>query len=103
MASIRVKALADLAPGAMARVAVEEEDILLVHLEDGVYAVSDICSHARVSLSGGWLEGDTICCPKHGGKFDARTGCAIAFPAFTNLRKFPASVRDGQIYVEVDE
>jgi len=103
MASIRVKALTELTTGTMARVAVEEEDILLVHLEDGVFAVSDICSHARVSLSDGSLEGSTICCPKHGGKFDARTGCAIAFPAFTNLRKFPVSVRDGEIYVEVDE
>lgn len=103
MARMRVASLDDLAIGAMKSVSIDDVDILLVRLADGVHAVTDMCTHAYERLSAGWLEGDTICCPKHGGKFDTCTGRAIAFPAITSLEVFTVVVEGTDIFVDVDE
>lgn len=102
MAFCRVGSLADIPESGLLRVTVDETDVLLVRLSDGVYAVSDACTHAGVSLSGGWLEGDTLCCPRHGGKFAARSGKATAFPAVSPLDRFAVRMEGSDIYVDVD-
>lgn len=103
MTRIKVATLSELPVGAMKRVEADDEDILLVRLADGVHAVSDICSHARVSLADGWLEGDTVCCPKHGGKFEVRTGKAVAFPAFTALQRYSVVQEDDTVFIELTD
>jgi 3-phenylpropionate/trans-cinnamate dioxygenase ferredoxin subunit len=98
-----VAALEDLPEGGMKQVVVADEDILLVRLADRVCALSDLCTHAHVNLSGGWMEGEVICCPMHGGKFDARTGKAVQFPAFSPLRTFEVREQGGRLSVCVDD
>jgi len=103
MALFKVARLEQLPVGAMRRVEVDEEDILLVHLADGLHAVSDTCTHARVSLADGCLEGNIVACPKHGGKFDVQSGKAVAFPAFTALKRYDVKVDGQDIYVAVED
>jgi nitrite reductase/ring-hydroxylating ferredoxin subunit len=54
-------------------------------------------------LSDGWLDGDIIECPLHGGQFNVRTGQALGDPVTCDLRRFPTRVRDGRIEVQVPE
>ena len=104
MAKIRALSLADLPKGSMKEVELEDETVLILHLDQGIFAVNGICTHARVHLAGGWIEdGRTICCPQHGGKFDIATGRAVAFPAVTALESYPVAVEADGIYVELDE
>jgi len=42
-------------------------------------------------------------CPKHNGRFDVRTGKALAAPVYDNLNTYPATVRDGRIYVTLSD
>jgi 3-phenylpropionate/trans-cinnamate dioxygenase ferredoxin subunit len=93
----------ELPVGSMKSVVLDETDVLLVHFEDGIYAVSGICTHAQVHLGDGWLEGDLVCCPKHGGKFHVRTGKSAAFPAVSALEKFEVAVVNGQVTVEIED
>ena len=103
MAKIKAYHLADLPIGSMKEVEFEDESILLIHLEQGVFAVNGLCTHANVHLAGGWIEdGKTICCPQHGGKFAIATGQAVAFPAFSSLATYPVSVENDEIFVELD-
>ncbi|MCY0875845.1 MAG: non-heme iron oxygenase ferredoxin subunit [Firmicutes bacterium] len=104
MERLPVASLKEFPVGAMKRVDADGDDVLLVHLADGVYAIDDICTHGRVSLADGWLEGEGIvCCPKHGGKFDVRTGKAVAFPAISPLRRYQV-VQDGDVvYLELTD
>lgn len=104
MAKVKAFALAELPLGKMKEVDIDGELILFLHMNDGVFAVNGICTHAHVHLAGGWVEGEnTICCPQHGGKFDVQTGKAIAFPAVTGLEIFPVSVEEGMVFVDVDD
>jgi ethylbenzene dioxygenase ferredoxin component len=69
-------------------------------LTDGIFITDDTCTHGSASLSEGYLEGDVIECPFHGGAFDIRTGEPTAFPCAEALRTYAAIIQDGFIYIE---
>lgn len=65
------------------RVLVEVEDRLLVLIRVGgdFFALDDVCTHDGGPLGEGKLDDHTIACPRHGAKFDVRTGRALTMPA----------------------
>jgi 3-phenylpropionate/trans-cinnamate dioxygenase ferredoxin subunit len=70
---------------------------------DGRVAATDgLCTHARVHLSGGFVSGTTIECPKHNGRFDVVTGRAKGAPACVDLRTYPVRLVDGRIEIQID-
>jgi 3-phenylpropionate/trans-cinnamate dioxygenase ferredoxin subunit len=78
--------------------------IAVVHGEDdGFYAVRDECSHASVALSEGEVEGCMLECWLHGSRFDLRTGEPTGLPATEPVPVYPVEIRDGDIYIRVDE
>jgi 3-phenylpropionate/trans-cinnamate dioxygenase ferredoxin subunit len=97
---IEVAALADLVPGEPLLVRIGETPVCLVNVDGTVLAVHDVCTHALESLSGGWVEDDTIECPRHGAAFSLRTGEALTPPATTPLPTFSVEVRDGRVLVD---
>lgn len=93
---------AAVAPGAMKRVTLPGlEPLTVYHLEDGFYVTDDTCTHAQASLAEGCIEQGEIECPAHGGRFEIRTGDAVAFPAAVPIRCYPVQVSDGNVYAEV--
>jgi 3-phenylpropionate/trans-cinnamate dioxygenase ferredoxin component len=97
---IDVAALADVPPETPVRVEVGGTPICLVNVDGTVHAIHDVCSHALQSLSGGWVDGDRIECPRHGAMFSVVTGEALGPPASAPLPIFPVAVRDGRILVD---
>lgn len=79
-----------------------EPPIALYNVDGEFFATQDVCSHAESALSEGYLEGDTIECAWHMGRFCVRTGKALSLPATTDLATYPTRVVDGVVYVEVD-
>jgi len=63
------------------------------------YAIADLCSHDDGPLGDGELEGFDINCPRHGAKFDVRTGDVLSLPAIVDIPAYPVRVRDGQIEI----
>jgi 3-phenylpropionate/trans-cinnamate dioxygenase ferredoxin component len=64
-----------LRPGALAKVFVAGEPVLLARLEDGVVAAaSAVCPHQGEDLSGGRVYMGAIDCPLHHYLYDLRTG-----------------------------
>jgi 3-phenylpropionate/trans-cinnamate dioxygenase ferredoxin component len=98
-----VGALADIAPGSARKVVVAGVAVALVRIDDDVYAIGDICTHANVSLSEGlvWCDERELECPKHGSAFSLVTGVPSTLPATQPVPVFDASVVDGQIVVTV--
>ena len=96
-------ALADIETGTASRFEVDGIAIAVVRVDDAVYAVADICSHAHVSLSDGevWCDELEIECPQHGSTFDLTTGDPQTLPATQPVAVYPAKVVDGQIVVTV--
>jgi 3-phenylpropionate/trans-cinnamate dioxygenase ferredoxin subunit len=79
------------------------ENIVLVRLEDEIYAFQDRCSHKDFPLSNGTLEGDQVECAWHGARFNVRTGRALCLPAIRPVRTYDVKVEDGEVYIAVEE
>ncbi len=99
---IKVANVSDLEVGDMMQVSLDEEDLALYHLEDGFYATSDVCTHAAQSLSNGTLDGHIVACPRHGGKFDVKTGQATSFPCVIPIATYEVEVRGDEVWVDYD-
>ena len=98
-----VCALDELASGSVRRFVIAGVPVAVVRIEDDVYAIGDICSHANVSLSEGevWCDEKEIECPKHSSTFDLLTGEPVTLPATQPVPVFEARVVDGEVVVTV--
>jgi 3-phenylpropionate/trans-cinnamate dioxygenase ferredoxin subunit len=73
----RVADTAEVVPERLMAVVVDGRKILLANVGGSYYAIADRCTHAGGSLSKGVLEGETVACPRHGARFDVKTGKAV--------------------------
>ena len=65
----------DLEPGEKKKFRLESENILLVNLEDQVFAVDNVCPHMHLPLDMGQVsDNGTILCPFHDSEFCLKTG-----------------------------
>jgi 3-phenylpropionate/trans-cinnamate dioxygenase ferredoxin subunit len=57
--------------------------VALIHAAGHWYALDDVCTHDGGPLSEGPIDPQaaTIACPRHGAKFDLKTGAALTMPA----------------------
>ena len=49
------------------------------------FAFADVCTHDDGPVAEGELDEHTIECPRHGARFDLRTGRALSLPAVTPI------------------
>ena len=94
----------DLPPGAMRLVEWEDLEIGVFNCAGELLAIEDRCSHDEGNLVDGELDETdcTIECPRHGSKFDLKTGKPLTLPAYVPIDTFPVLVADGLIRVEVE-
>lgn len=84
------------------RVDMDGHPIAVWHTSSGeFYATDDTCTHAQASLTEGGLEGYACVCPRHGGRFDVRTGAVRALPAVKPLRTYPVRVEGNDVWVDL--
>lgn len=74
--------------------------IALFRMADGIYALDDVCSHEYSLLSEGEIWEDDVYCPKHGSRFDIRTGEVRSLPAVAPVKTYAVRVEDGGIFVQ---
>jgi 3-phenylpropionate/trans-cinnamate dioxygenase ferredoxin subunit len=75
--------------------------VLIVRIGSQLFCLSDVCTHDGGPLSDGELVGHQIECPRHGARFDLRTGAALCMPATQPTRVHECLVEAGKIYVKL--
>ena len=100
---VRAAALSQLAPGQRLVVEMGEHEILLVALDDAIYAIGNICTHEEVWLDDGILHEATceIECPMHEGRFDLRTGAATHLPCERPVPSYPVRIDGDDVLVSL--
>ena len=79
-----------------------QDDIALFRTAtDQVYAVVDRCPHKGGPLSQGIVAGETVTCPLHSWNIALASGEACA-PDVGCVRKFPARVEAGEVWLSLD-
>ena len=100
---VRVTSVGALPPGGKALVEVDGRPIALFNVAGSFYAIDDVCTHDGGPLAEGELDGAEIQCPRHGARFDVRTGRALCLPAFEPVTTHAVEVRGDDIYVALNE
>ena len=98
----KVGKLADVPPGGKLLVDLDGRAVAVFNVEGTLYCIDDVCTHDGGPLAEGEFHGCEIQCPRHGARFDVRTGKALCFPAFEPVATHAVEVKDGDIYVEND-
>lgn len=80
---------------------VGRDPVMLLRLGGRVFAIADVCSHDGNPLGDGDLDGYAITCPRHGARFDVRSGKALCLPAIEDIRTYPVRELDGKIEIGV--
>jgi 3-phenylpropionate/trans-cinnamate dioxygenase ferredoxin component len=94
-------AVADVAPGTMKMVEVEDDLVLVVNLRGQFHATQGICTHQYFELDQGFLTGDSITCALHLSRFRLDDGEPLDPPAEVPLVVYPVLVEDGRVLIEV--
>ncbi len=102
MAFVKVAKVGDIPPGRVKTVEVGDEDIALCNVDGQIYAIADVCTHDDGPLGDGYLLGEEIECPRHGARFNVRSGEVKALPAIIPLPTFEVKVEGDDILVDVD-
>ncbi len=78
-----------------------DQAVMLLNVSGNYYAIADVCSHDDGPLGEGEVDGCEIICPRHGARFDLRSGKATRSPAFVDIPWFPVRVVDGNLEIGV--
>ena len=80
-----------------------DDDMIAVYNVDGrYYAIEDRCTHDGGELASGEVEGCQVICPRHGARFNIKTGEALTAPAYEPVHSFPLKHEDGKIFIRDD-
>lgn len=77
MEFVRVADTSEVLVNTMKIVVAGGREILLSNVDGSYYAIANKCTHLGGSLGKGVLVGGVVTCPRHGAKFDVRTGQAV--------------------------
>jgi len=98
-----VAQVSEIGPGQRDVFDVNETYVAVFNVGGVYYAIEDICTHDDGPLVEGDVEGFEIECPRHGARFDVRTGQATRMPAVEPVRWFPVRVEGNDIQVGFED
>lgn len=97
---VRVATVDDIPPGERLWHEFDEETVVIFNVGGRFFCIADLCTHDDGPLEDGRLEGYEVECPRHGARFDVRSGAALCLPATTPVPTYAVKVEDGVIFVE---
>jgi 3-phenylpropionate/trans-cinnamate dioxygenase ferredoxin subunit len=103
MARQHVGRAGDIPEGQAVVVDAGDRRLALCNVGGEVHAIDDICTHDGGPLGEGELFGYQIECPRHGARFDVRTGQVTQMPAVRPVRTYPVEREGDDLYVDVPD
>ena len=95
----RVAPAAEIGPGDYASAEVDGSFVAVFNVDGEFFAIDDVCTHDGGGLAGGDVQGYEVICPRHGARFNLRTGQALTPPAYEAVKSYSVRVVDGWVEV----
>ncbi len=93
----------ELSDGEKLLVEVDDRLVILFQVGDGYHCIDDVCTHDGGTLSDGELVRCEIECPRHGARFDIRSGKAMCMPATQDTLAHEVKVDGENLLVRLNE
>lgn len=77
--------------------------IAVACIEGSLYAYEDSCTHDNSCMGHTSLVGYEIECPRHGARFDVRTGKAVRMPAAGSLEVYKTVTEGEDVYAVIED
>jgi len=98
---VKVATVDEIPPNSSKLVTIEDERVAIFNLDGELYAIADVCTHDGGALvEGEVVNGCQVKCPRHGARFDIRTGAALSFPAFEATETYDVRIDGDEVWVE---
>ena len=97
---VKVAAQTDIPLGGRKLIEIDGVAVAVFNVNGAFYAIEDVCTHDGGNLVEGGLLGSEIECPRHGARFDVRTGAATKMPAFEPVPTYAVKVDQDSVLVE---
>jgi 3-phenylpropionate/trans-cinnamate dioxygenase ferredoxin component len=92
----------EIPPERVAVFQVGDHEVAVCNVSGEFFAIDDLCTHDGGSLDQGELEGDEIECPRHGARFNVRTGDVVQLPAFEPVETHEVRLDGDSVQVGVE-
>ncbi len=101
---VKVATLDEVPAGGRKMVEIGMFQILIFNIEGEIYALEDMCTHDGGPLGySDLINGCEVQCPRHGARFDVRTGAALCMPAFQPVPVYETRIEGNDILIESPE
>jgi len=98
----KVARTSEIPQGGKKLVEVDFLPVAIFNIGGEYYAIEDVCTHDGGPLAEGELENEEIICPRHGARFNVKTGQALCMPAFESVECYEVKIENDDIYISVD-
>ena len=99
----KVASLEDIPPGERLFLEIGDEAVVIFNIAGKLFAIGDVCTHDDGPLGDGELDGYQVVCPRHGARFDIRSGKALTLPAVLDTPSYPVRVSGGEVEIGIKE
>jgi 3-phenylpropionate/trans-cinnamate dioxygenase ferredoxin subunit len=89
----------ELPPGERMFINVGDFPVVIFNIAGEFFAIGDVCTHDDGPLGDGEVVDHQIICPRHGARFDVRTGEVLTLPAVQDVTRYPLRVVDGTLEI----
>jgi 3-phenylpropionate/trans-cinnamate dioxygenase ferredoxin component len=100
---VKVATRSELPLGGKKLVEVDGRAIAVFNVDGTFFAIDDVCTHDGGPLAEGELTGCEIECPRHGARFDVRTGRPLSMPAIEPVAVHAIDVRGDEVFVAIND
>ncbi len=98
---VKVATVDEIPTGGSKLVEVNYVRVALFKLDGEIHAIEDVCTHDGGPLvEGTVVNGCEVVCPRHGARFDIRTGAALSFPAFEATNTYAVQIDGDDVLIE---
>jgi len=98
---VRIAKSSELSDPGQMLLEVDERIVVLFKVGGQFFCLDDVCTHDGGPLSEGKLADHAIACPRHGAKFDIRTGKALTMPATVDTAAHEVKIEGDDILVRI--
>jgi 3-phenylpropionate/trans-cinnamate dioxygenase ferredoxin subunit len=82
-------------------VEIDDQELVVFNIAGDFFAIGDVCSHDDGPLSDGEIEKYDVICPRHGARFDVRSGQVTSLPAVIDIPAYPVRVSGKNIEIGI--